>query len=87
MWEAYVRHNRGMADRVLFDIYGRLKVTAEQTPDGSWVLYRLGSDGKRSLLTDVIVDDYATLDEVERQLEAAFHEWGKPGTSIVRLNA
>ena len=38
------------------------QVTAEQTTDGSWVLYQLASDGKRSRLTDVIVPDHATLD-------------------------
>ena len=62
-----------MAHRILFDVYGRFQVTAEQTADGAWVLYRSGSDGKRSRLADVIVPDDANLDEVERGLEAAFH--------------
>jgi hypothetical protein len=75
-----------MTERFLFDIYRRYKVTAEQTTDGVWVLYILGSDGKRSRLTDVIVPDHATLDEVERQLEAVFHEIGTPDTSIVRID-
>ncbi len=79
-------HTCRMTERILFDIYGRFEVTAEQSTDGVWVLYLPGSDGKRSLLTDVVVLDYAGIDEVERQLEAVFHEIGTPGTSITRID-
>jgi hypothetical protein len=70
----------------MFDIYGRFRVTAEQSSEGVWVLYRVGSEGKRERLADVVVPDHATPEEVERMLEAAFHELARPGTSIVRID-
>lgn len=75
-----------MKQRVKFDIYGRFGVTAERSSEGVWVLYRIGSEGKRGRLADVVVPDHATLDELERLLEAAFHELARPGTSIVRID-
>ncbi len=74
-----------MAQRVVFDVYGRFRVAAEETADGGWVLFRLGADGKRSRLTDAVLPDEATIDDVERGLEAAYHELGRPGTAIVRI--
>jgi hypothetical protein len=74
-----------MAEQVLFDIYGRFEVTAELALDGTWLLYVPGSEGKHRHLTDVILPDDATLDDVERGLEATFHELGTPGSSISRI--
>ena len=75
-----------MARRVTFGVYGRFRVAAEETSDGVWVLYRLGSDGKRSRVTDAVIPDDATLEDVERGIEAAYHELGRPGTSITRVD-
>ena len=75
-----------MAHRIVFDVYGRFRVTADEAADGVWVLHRLGADGKRSLLTDAVIPDSATIDDVERGIEAAYHELGRPGTSIVRID-
>lgn len=75
-----------MTRRVKFDIYGSFGVTAERCSEGVWVLYRIGSEGKRGRLADVVVSDHATLDEVQRLLEAAFHELAKPGISTVRID-
>jgi hypothetical protein len=75
-----------VARSVLFDVYGRFRVRAEKTDSGTWVLYRLGSEGKRSRLYDVIVVDHAPLAEVTRQLEAIHHELGTPGSSIARID-
>jgi hypothetical protein len=74
-----------VAGSVLFDVYGRFQVRAEQTDAGVWALDRLGSDGKRSRLRDVIIADHAPLAEVTRQLEAVYHELGSPGTSIAQV--
>lgn len=74
-----------MARTVTFDVYGRFHIVARQDDDGSWALLRRGADGKHSPLTDVVVPDDATLDDVERLLEVAFHEWATPEAGIVRL--
>ena len=74
-----------MVNRVRFDVYGRFRVTAEQSEDGAWALYRDGTNGKRQRMTDVVVLDDATLDDIERALEAIFHESAQPGTSILRI--
>ena len=81
-----MRDNRDMVNRVRFDVYGRFRVTAEQNEDAAWAVYRDGSDGKRGRMTDVVVPEDATLDEVERVLEAMFHELARPGTSIMRID-
>ncbi len=75
-----------MRKRIKFDIYGRFRVTAEQGSEGVWALYRVGLEGKRERLADFVVPDHATSEEVERMLEAAFHELAKPGTSIVQID-
>ena len=71
-----------MESRATFDIYGCFLVDAEQTPTGVWLFYLRGAEGKRSRVFDVVVDDGAPLDEIERQLEAIHHELGRPNTSI-----
>ena len=85
-WQAAKCHTEDMARSVLFDVYGRFRVRAEQTDTGEWSLYRLGSDGKRSRLGDVVVADRAPLEEVTRQLEAVYHELGTPGSSITQVD-
>jgi hypothetical protein len=65
-----------------FDVYGRFRVLAERSSEGAWSLFRLGSEGKRLPLTDVIVAANATVAEVQDALEAAYHELGAPGRAV-----
>lgn len=76
-----------MSRRVVFDVFGEFIVHAEQNEDGDWRFYRPGTDGKRARLDDVVVGPGAPLDEIERQLEAIYHEAGRPGTSIRRIDS
>lgn len=75
-------YSGAVSERITYDIYGRFRVRAEQTVSGEWLVYRLGAEGKRSRLFDVVVEDDAEPSEIERQLEAVYHELGSPGTSI-----
>ena len=75
-----------MSDRITRDVYGRFLVRAERSVSGDWKVYRLGAEGKRSRLFDVVVEDDADSSEVERQIEAVYHELGSPGTSILRID-
>ena len=75
-----------MGRRLVFDVYRRFVVHAEQSDQGDWLFYRPGTDGKRGRIWDVVVDRDATLEDIENQLEAIYHEWGRPGTSITRID-
>ena len=72
--------------RVVFDVFGEFVVHAEQTDDGDWRFFRPGADGKRARLHDVVVDRGSPVDEIARQLEAVYHESGRPGTSVRRID-
>ncbi len=75
-----------MGRRLVFDIYGRFVIHAEQSDHGDWLFYRPGTDGKRGRISDVAVDRDATLEEIETQLEAIYHELGRLGTSITQID-
>lgn len=62
---------------VVFDVYGRFVIHAEQSENGGCRFYRPGTDGKRGRIFDVVVQRDATLDEIENQPEAIYHEWGR----------
>jgi hypothetical protein len=59
--------------RVRIDVYGRFEADVIRQK-GSWVAYRRGIDGKRSLLRDLAIADDATTEEVVHVFDAAFHE-------------
>ena len=71
-------------NRLRFDVYGRFRVIVEEV-DGIWSVYRIGADGKRRRLDDVVVPDGADPGQVVDALEATFHELATPDTTIVPL--
>lgn len=74
-----------MVTRLLFDVYGRFRVTADRPADGPWEFFRDGPDGKRSRVFDVYADEDETVEGIVRALEATYHELATPGRTIVRL--
>jgi hypothetical protein len=59
--------------RIRLDVYGRFEADVIRQK-GSWVAYRRGADGKRSLLRDLALRDDATTDDVLLAFDAAFDE-------------
>ena len=76
-----------MGLRLAFDVYGRFVIHAEQSDHGDWSFYRLGTGGKRGRIFDVVAGRDATPEEIETQLEATYHELGRPGTSIMLIDS
>jgi len=68
--------------RIKLDVYGRLML-AEQTASG-WQLFDLGSDGKRSLVTDIVIPDFISESELDQYLADIFHESATKQSSGVR---
>jgi hypothetical protein len=58
--------------RIKLDVFGRLML-AEHTASG-WQLFDLGSDGKRSLATDIVIPDFVSESELDKYLDDIFHE-------------
>lgn len=58
--------------RIKLDVFGRLML-AERTASG-WQLFHVGSDGKRSLATDIVIPDFISEDELDQYLADVFHE-------------
>jgi hypothetical protein len=56
-----------------FDVFGRFMV-AEYGGSG-WRLFDVGHEGKRMLLTDVVVPDFVPPSEIEQYLADIYHEW------------
>ena len=75
------------ADRLEFDVYGHFRVNLHRGEDGWWVAERVGDDGKRSLLPEVVVPPDADAHRIADHLEAMFHEWARPGARIVQIDA
>jgi len=75
-----------VADRLRFEVYGRFRVNLHREEDGWWVAERLGADGKRSVLPEVVVPPDADPQQIADHLEAMFHEWARPGTRISRID-
>lgn len=59
--------------RIKYDVFGRL-MQAERSTSG-WRLFRLGSDGKRSPVTDTVIPDFVSEHELDQYLADVFHEW------------
>jgi len=56
-----------------FDVFGRFMV-AEYSGSG-WKLFDLGHEGKRMLVTDVVVPDFISLPEIDQYLADIYHEY------------
>jgi hypothetical protein len=63
-----------------------MRVLVTRRPSGRWRVEQVGRDGKRRLLPDVLLPDEAAEPEIPGFLEAAFHEMGRPGERITRLD-
>ncbi len=59
--------------RIRIDVYGRFEADVIRQK-GTWVAYRRGQDGKRSLLRDLMLPPDASVDDVLLAFDAAFHE-------------
>jgi hypothetical protein len=64
------------------DVFGRL-LLAERTITG-WQLFDLGSEGKQSPATDVVVPAFIAAAELEQYLADLFHESATPEHPGVR---
>ena len=71
-----------MNNQVAFDVYGQIRVRAERSSSW-WDVYEIGADGKRRRLDDVVVESSAPIENVQRALEAIYHEIAMPGSRIV----
>ncbi len=69
-----------------FDVYGRFTVAVSRDRGGWWVVEAIGNDGKRHVLSDVVIAPTAGPEEIADHLEVAFHEAGKPGAEVRRLD-
>ena len=68
--------------RVRVDVYGCFEVDVIRRY-GSWTAYRRGDDGKRGLMSELTPwPESASLDTILEDLEAALHEWAKPGRAL-----
>ena len=61
--------------RIRIDVYGRFRADVIRRR-GHWVAYRLGADGKRSMLGELSLPDDATAEDVMAAFDAAYHELG-----------
>jgi hypothetical protein len=68
-----------------FDVYGRFLVHVALAPGGWWEAAEIGYEGKRRPLPEVLVPEYAGLDDLPAYLEAAFRGLARPGETIVRV--
>ena len=71
--------------RLRVDVYGRFRIDVIRR-HGRWTAYRLGDEGKRSLLHDLVVDEKASPEEVLEAIEAAFHEWASPDRELAVID-
>ena len=67
--------------RIRIDVYRRFRVDVIRR-HGTWTAYRLGPDGKRSLLRDLVVDEGASPEAILEVVETLFHEWASPDTEL-----
>jgi hypothetical protein len=67
--------------RLRVDVYGRFVADVIRR-HGVWTVYRLGNEGKRSKLVDVVVADDASSEEILEALETVYHEWAGPDREL-----
>ena len=71
--------------RMRIDVYGRLRIDVIRRR-GTWTSYRLGADGKRAKLVDLVLADDAGPDEILEAVEALYHEWATPDSELEVLD-
>ena len=64
-----------------FDVFGKIMI-ADPSSNG-WVLFVLGSDGKRSP-ADVLIPSFIQEHELGQYLDDLFHEAATPGNPCVK---
>jgi uncharacterized protein len=68
-----------------FDVYGRLQLDIERTPDG-YRVYELGAEGKRRPREDIVLPPELPEAEIELALDDLLHELGGPGKLVRRVD-
>ncbi|MCA9623876.1 MAG: hypothetical protein KC731_32865 [Myxococcales bacterium] len=71
--------------KLRLDVYGRFRADVIRH-NGTWTAYRLGDDGKRSLLRDLVIDADADPEAVVAAFEAVYHELGGPERELEVLS-
>lgn len=71
-----------MALRIRLEVFGR-PMLVERAGSG-WQLFYLGTDGKRSRASDVMIPDFVAEDELAQYLADIFHESATPKHPGVR---
>ncbi len=68
--------------RIRIDVYGRFRIDVIRR-HGTWTAFRLGDDGKRSRLTDVVLlGEDMTAEEILEAVEALYHEQAAPDAEL-----
>ena len=67
-----------------FDIYGQYEVDVIRE-DARWKVFNLG-EGKRTLLSDLIIPSQVQEHEIATYLDDLFHKFAKPGQKIQRVS-
>lgn len=67
-----------------FDIYGKQQLEVVRD-GGAWKVYGVG-DGKRVLLSDVVIPAEVEESEISTYLDDLFHELARPGQTIRRVS-
>ena len=62
-----------MAHAMEFDVFGRCILAVRE--DQRWTLFYQGAEGKRRLVTDLVVPSSVGEDEIEGYLADLCHEW------------
>ena len=65
-------------------MYGQFTVAVSRDRGGWWVVETISADGKRHVLSDVVISPTAGPDEIADHLDVTFHEAAQPG-DVVRL--
>lgn len=69
---------------MVFDVYGRFRLDVTRS-EGRLVVLEVGSDGKRRLREDLVLDAGLDDAEIAQALDDLLHELGEPGARVVRI--
>jgi len=67
--------------RIRIDVYGRFRIDVIRR-HGRWTAYRLGAEGKRARLEDLVIAESASAEEILETVEALYHEWARPDAEL-----
>lgn len=70
---------------MVFDVYGWMRIAVDREHD-TYVVYRIGGEGTRQKLTDLVIPPDLGERDIPRFLDDAFHEWARPGQHIRRIS-